>query len=91
MVVGEYSIFWAIRRMETLSYPSLANDWRAAARISWRRASFSRCPRSATLILNADRTLYALKRCQAISALSPQAKKKASSGESVGEFSGVIC
>src|SRR5215216_1407648 len=42
MVVGEYSIFSAILRMETFSYPSLTNRSRAASSITCRNVSFSR-------------------------------------------------
>src|SRR5258706_2956167 len=48
MVVGEYSIFSAILRMETFSNPSRTNRSRAASRISWRSSFFSRSRRSWT-------------------------------------------
>ena len=46
MVVGEYSIASAMRRIVTLSYPSASNSSRAASRIFFRTSSFSRSRRS---------------------------------------------
>src|SRR5271165_2186824 len=48
MVVGEYSILSAIRRIETCSYPSVTNSSLAASRISCRRNFFCRALRSRT-------------------------------------------
>src|SRR5229473_2172165 len=50
MVVGEYSILSAIRRMDTFSYPSRTNSSLAASRISCRKYFFCRALRSFTPI-----------------------------------------
>src|SRR6266849_6891723 len=50
MVVGEYSILSAIRRMDTFSYPSRTNNSLAASRISCRKNFFCLALRSFTPI-----------------------------------------
>src|SRR5215469_2433759 len=72
MVVGEYSIFSAMRRMETFSLPSLTKSSLAASRISWRRNFFCRALRSLTpkgKLLNTVKYIYILEPRQALSFL----------------------